>query len=636
MLFYADHSRVLEPLEVGGRVADALLGIASCYRRAYASPYRAALETHADLVGAAILLSEVHQAVADQLNPTMDDVRPETESLASAGLLLGRSICRSACLLREGNRSEANGLPELLESAASSARAAAGAWGEGRLRAKVPEGYAFYSLYPEMYLASLRRALATEPRRGAYVAIGIRSIGTSLAAAVAGALLEGGLIARVETVRPRGHPFDRYLDLSPALQRRLQEAARAGSGFLVADEGPGLTCSSFLSVCAALEKLGVERERILLLSAWQGKPSIYASEDHRAQWGSARVFHTPAQEAFDGWRALLPFVLQATGGHPPRGNGHLPPLRADIEDLSYGRWRQRCYPTPDRWPTVHRSLERTKLLTRFQSPLPLGEGVPLLAKFAGLGDYGREKYERALVLAEAGFGPPVAGLAYGFLLHPFIGSLRPMSAGELSPALMARMVDYYAFIARRFSRPPAGRFESLAEILTLNTKEGLGLDLSPFVAAWRSAQHPIDRLPLVRLDGKPQPYEWLAGTAAGLPTFLKADSADHFLDHTMVGEQSILWDLAGACEEWGMAKDQICCFLALWERQTGDSQAAALLDFYRAVYLAFRLAAMHYAVHSTDEEDVRRSLLQEQWKYGQRLRELVGHQPSSVGDTPTR
>ena len=87
-------------------------------------------------------------------------------------------------------------------------------------------------------------------------------------------------------------------------------------------------------------------------------------------------------------------------------------------------------------------------------------------------------------------------------------------------------------------------------------------------------------------------------------------------------------------------------FLRLWEERTDYRLATTLLDFYRAAYLAFRLAALHYAIHSTDEEDIRLSMQQEQWGYRQRLAELVeGHRdgrcnltsatpPGSAGDSP--
>ena len=66
------------------------------------------------------------------------------------------------------------------------------------IRVKRPEGYAFYALYPEAYL----EAAALGPRRENIRVIGIRSIGTGLAAMVAAAL---GAPAPA-TVRPAGHP----------------------------------------------------------------------------------------------------------------------------------------------------------------------------------------------------------------------------------------------------------------------------------------------------------------------------------------------------------------------------------------------------------------------------------------------
>ena len=720
MLFYADNVRSLDSAEAGEQVAETLLGTAALYRLDAVSPCRVALETHADLVGAAIALGEVHQAVADHLNPTRDDVHPEVDRLARAGTLVGRCVYRSAHLLRRASL-PADGLPGMLESAAAAVRDACNAVGHGTLLARVPEGYAFYCLYPEMYLASLSRSLASRPPRRSYTVVGIRSIGTSLATIVAGALLEMGIPAAVETVRPRGHPFDRYIDLSPRVQQRLGAAAGSGGGFVIVDEGPGLTCSSFLSVCSALDTLGADADRISLLSAWQGSPSAYASEEHRARWRRLPVFHTPAAEAFEGWQSLVPFVLRTLAGPEGGDNSHW--LPSHIDDLSCGRWREHVYPSPEQWPAVHRSLERTKLLFRFpvapachsskkgsaiasSSPPARGSRLvagavdarfrghdelraaapfsftvgalkgmtnseargaeessscahsgatrgsfasaplrlrmtgaedqfaaaepPILAKFAGLGEYGRQKLERAAILAEAGFGPPVLGLAYGFLLHPFMETHGPMSAAELSTPLMQRMVDYYAFLARRFSSPPAERFDRLAEIVLVNTKGGLGLDASDFVAGWRPLRYAIDRLPLVSLDGKPRPHEWLRAPHADPRTALKADSSDHFRDHTLVGEQSILWDLAGVCEEWEMGSDQVRRFLALWERKTGDSRAAELLNFYRAAYLAFRVAELHYAVHSADEDGARQRLRQEQRRYARRLEEIVSHEHSGI------
>ena len=54
-----------------------------------------------------------------------------------------------------------------------------------------PEGYAYYSLYPEMYLEAAKRCHASLGHFPA-VCVGLRSIGSSLSAVVAAALTEMG------------------------------------------------------------------------------------------------------------------------------------------------------------------------------------------------------------------------------------------------------------------------------------------------------------------------------------------------------------------------------------------------------------------------------------------------------------
>ena len=782
MLYYGDAQR-----EVDTRAAltdiDEVLAEAGDGWCQGGDGYLWALRLHPDLVGAAIALGEIHQAVADSLCPRADGAFPETDRLAEAGILVGRCVFRSWELLQSeppeterwrggdggtgrgralwnvhggdrvtegpvgagGSAGPPDGMQAVLSPVArSSASPDAKAIGlreqsplkglvprdgEGdytagtpgprypdllaaareavsrlralemapRMRVRVPEGYAFYSLYPESYFRSLQKALQASPGRTSYTVIGIRSIGTSLATLVAGALRELGLEATVETVRPRGHPFKRFIKLAPSLQRRLTDACDS-SAFLVVDEGPGLTCSSFLSACATLEDLGASEQQIAALSAWRGMPSVYASGELRTRWARLRVYYTDAADALEGWRALVPFVVDALGQNAGR--------LVEIEDLSYGRWRERCYPSEDQWPVVHRPTERTKLLFSFAhgesllsggedwrdsdggvsrtpvggmerggsagldasersakagrhspsrsvvpspfsglcsfSPTALASGghspahaaghktpphgpgacIRFLAKFAGLGKCGEEKMARAEALAEAGFSPPVAGLAYGFLLQRFVEG-RPLEPSDLSQPLMARIVTYYAFVARNFGLPPAPRFGQLSEMILLNAQEALGLDASPFLERWRRCVSEIDDLPLVRLDGRPFAHEWLEVAGSTQPVYLKVDSADHFRDHTVVGEQSILWDLAGACEEWEMDAGWVAKLLASWETETGDGSARQFLDFYRAAYLAFRTAALHYAIHSTNEEEIRGALQHQQRKVDQRLTLLL-------------
>lgn len=654
MLFYADTAHSLKVGETATRLSERLELLARSYDGVAVGIRSVALDTHPALVGVAITLGELHQGLADLLNPGVDDTHSITDALGAAATLLGRCLYRSASVLQAPAGDDAAltviprhagraGLPllapaddpsmsMLLRDAASAVRTAADATGIDEVESNVPEGYAFYSLYPEMYLASLGRYLLDEGPRPGFVVIGVRSIGCSLAGLVAGALVERGFDAKMETVRPRGHPFRRYVALASGLAERLGKRVEAGQGILVVDEGPGLTCSSLLSVCSALEGLGADEKRIGILAAWAGRPSIFASEEARGRWGSLRVYHTSTEEAFDGWQGLIPFVLSGSECREAAGG-------AKLEDLSYGRWRERMYPSSAQWPVVHRATERTKLL--ISTPT-----TELLAKFAGLGEYGDEKLARATALAEAGFAPRALGLAYGFLIQPFLPSARPLAREDLCRPLLIRLVDYYAFIASRFAHPPTPKFDALARLISLNYQEALGRDATDFLAAWQWCQTTVDSLPLALIDGKPEPHEWLRLDGHGGPCYLKTDSADHFQDHTLVGEQSILWDLAGACEEWRMDRAATAQFLRLWEERTDDRLAATLLDFYRAAYLAFRLAALHYAIHSTDEEDIRLSMQQEQWGYRQRLAELVeGHRdgrcnltsatpPGSAGDSP--
>ena len=72
--------------------------------------------------------------------------------------------------------------------------------------------------------------------------IGIRSIGTGLAAIVAAAL--GA--KRPFTVRPVGHPFSRELRIGDGLKEQL--LADPHASFAIVDEGPGLSGSSFAAV----------------------------------------------------------------------------------------------------------------------------------------------------------------------------------------------------------------------------------------------------------------------------------------------------------------------------------------------------------------------------------------------------
>ena len=82
----------------------------------------------------------------------------------------------------------------------------------------VPEGFVYYGLYPETYIEAAEK-FRSELEPHEVVVIGLRSIGTTLSALVA-AQLKMSKCGKVHsfTVRPRGHPFSRKLELREDLE----------------------------------------------------------------------------------------------------------------------------------------------------------------------------------------------------------------------------------------------------------------------------------------------------------------------------------------------------------------------------------------------------------------------------------
>ncbi|MFY0579515.1 hypothetical protein ACN28S_39370 [Cystobacter fuscus] len=160
---------------------------------------------------------------------------------------------------------------------------------------KPPEGYAYYALYPEAYMEAARGL----PDGRAARVIGIRSIGTSLACAVAAG---AGAVLAPMTVRPGGHPFQRELRLGPGVEAALRRSER-GTPFAIVDEGPGLSGSSFGAVADTLERAGVPVQQLHFFPSHGGKPGPMASEAHRVRWRRAhkhtvdfeRLFLSPSE-----------------------------------------------------------------------------------------------------------------------------------------------------------------------------------------------------------------------------------------------------------------------------------------------------------------------------------------------------
>src|SRR5690606_12981565 len=100
------------------------------------------------------------------------------------------------------------------------------------------EGYALYGVHPEAYAkAAVGFFAQLAPMR--VCAIGIRSIGTSLSAAVAAALCRRGAAVRTVALRPRGEPWDRVVRATDRFTRTV--VGNADEYFAIVDEGPGMS-----------------------------------------------------------------------------------------------------------------------------------------------------------------------------------------------------------------------------------------------------------------------------------------------------------------------------------------------------------------------------------------------------------
>jgi hypothetical protein len=351
--------------------------------------------------------------VADALCPRHDEPLPMLEQFRALSTQLGEAFVHSW-----------HGRPESVRAALDQAQIVCAALQPLPLPhtvcLSVPEGYAHYGLYLETYLAAAA-GFAQEQRPARAVCLGLRSIGTSLSAVVAATLSEAGVSVESYTLRPRGHPFQRAIQLAPA----LCEAWRAGAPawFLIVDEGPGLSGSSLTCVAERLVELGIAEERIVFFPSHAPDGSQFCSAAARTRWHRHRKYLVSFEE-------LTPVETLRTG---------------IWRDLSGGQWRRWLYADAAAYPAVQPQHERRKFLC---------PRTGLWLKFAGLGRFGRAKWERAQRLAEAGFTPPPRELAQGCLHSTFVAG-QPVSPATVTQALLRFSARYLAFLRREFPATPS-------------------------------------------------------------------------------------------------------------------------------------------------------------------------------------
>jgi hypothetical protein len=412
-----------------------------------------------------------------------------------------------------------------------------------------PEGFAYYALHPLAFAEVVSKIAAPA---GCMAFIGIRSIGTTLSAMTAAAARARGLWAGRITVRPAGDPYNRRTEFSLQQSQFIERARQAGAVFLVVDEGPGLSGSSFLSVADALERAGVSSDEIVLVCGHE--PDIHA---FRAE---------------DGPRRAQRFRWMPVSPEPRR------PAGAEVF-VGGGQWRPCLFSDRMLWPASWINFERVKYLSA-------GKGSHKLFKFLGLGDYGKRVLERENTIAAAGFGPWVQSERDGFASYSWIPG-RPMAAEDLSRQELERLAAYCAFRCGAFPGEPTDP-AALQHMAEHNLHE-LKLELPVELRVARP----------VMADGRMQSHEWLRADEGRM---LKTDSGSHGDDHFFPGVTDIAWDLAGAIVEWRMNAEQVESFLDLYRRAGGDDASSRIGGFVTA-YAAFRSAYCRMAANALQGSD---------------------------------
>jgi hypothetical protein len=406
----------------------------------------------------------------------------------------------------------------------------------GQVSIAPPEGFAFYSLHPLDFASLVRRV----PKRSPTAVIGIRSIGTTLSAIVKAVITADGRYVERITVRPTGHPYDRRTHFSPEEKQWIDLMLSRRADFLVVDEGPGMSGSSFLSIGDALITLGVPLPQIRFLGTRTPDASALTAPNAAERWSRFNADYT----------------------EPIR---HLP-TRAK-QYVAGGIWRAKVFASEADWPASWRQMERLK----FQS-----EDDSLLFRFEGFGRFGEAVYQRAVKIAEAGFGPMPLPREEGFGVYPMISG-RHLSAADATPPVLSRLADYCAFRPQKLPSEVTHTPE-LETMLLFNTVEEFATEVPVELSAL-----PIER-PVIA-DGRMLPYKWISTG----DTILKIDAATHGDDHFFPGPTDIAWDLAGAIVEWNLDAESAAFFVDCYRQRSGDDPARRL-PAYLLAYSIFRTA----------------------------------------------
>ncbi len=484
------------------------------------------------LIDVLLRAGEFECALADAKLPASRDVAQITDALAEA-LVGGNGLnVTSEELLRK--------IPQNISA---------------EMRVSPPEGFAYYALHPLDYAD-----MTTEMRlsSGTVCVVGIRSIGVTLSAIVAAAFRLRGIRTIRFNVRPTGHPYNRTMELSAEQRRLVSNGCSEGGEFVVVDEGPGMSGSSFLSVGEALEEAGAPVEKITFLCSRTPDPDGLRSSNGGERWRRFRACYSRRN-----WR--LPSGAQFYIGG--------------------GEWRS-VLGNDGELPATWTQMERLKFLS---------EDRRLFLKFEGFGQYGSAVVERANRIASAGFGPMPLDSTQGFAFYETVSGT-PATKRQLSRDDIDRIAAYCAFRTTAFRCEGIESTDLLETMVQFNIAQEFGAE-GVIPEGSLGSRYPV------LVDGRMSPHEWIVAPDGKL---IKTDNASHGDDHFFPGPTDIAWDLAGTMVEWNMDEQASDLLISEYQRLSGDNPRERIGSFLLA-YSVFRLAYCKMAAAAlggTAEEDI--------------------------------
>ena len=331
------------------------------------------------------------------------------------------------------------------------------------------------------------------------------------------------------------------------------------------DEGPGLSGTSFRAVAEELSAFGVPDERIVFFPSWVPDGAALVSDSARERWRRHRKVTASFEEVWTDSGRLGAGIVDGS-----------------LRDVSAGEWRRLFWDDEEEWPAVQPQHERRKYLAA--PSRSSGRSGSLLLKFAGFGGVGRRALERAEALAAMGFGPPVHGLADGFLVHSWVEG-RPVSGRDVDPPFVAHMAGYVARLAKEFPTGRAADFDGILRMLSVNVAQGIGKPWAAILERLERFRPVVEAAGTVAVDGRMLPHEWLR-TADG---WVKTDGVDHHDDHFWPGCQDPAWDLAAVITEFRLRGKPGAWLLESYVRESGDRSLAQRIPFYLTAYMGYRL-----------------------------------------------